>query len=268
MQLLIHEKLKQYRLKLGFTQEEIAVHLGVSCQAVSKWERNEGYPDITMLPALANYFGITVDELIGMEELAAKTQYNTINHTWEETHKKAKETQDDALHRQNIALMRNALKRYPNDALLLVQLSTSLERLGGTPEEKAANLKESILLQEQILRGEDSQVRSATLYNICFSYEKSGAHEKALAAAAKLPNLFKARENALVSLTDGAEKREIARSSLAPISYILTHHLSAMAEPGQEHVYKEKLRQIQAILFDDLSPDEAKQLWLSRQKIG
>ena len=67
--------------------------------------------------------------------------------------------------------MRDSLRTFPNDGLLLVQLSTSLEKLDGTKEEKAKYLRESIALQEQILRyGEDSQVRSATQYNICFSY--------------------------------------------------------------------------------------------------
>lgn len=265
MQLFIHEKLKHYRQQRGLTQEEVAVHLGVSYQAVSKWERNDGYPDITMLPALANYFGISVDELIGMDEITSQSQYNEINRLWAETHQKAKAEHNDVLHQQNIALMRNALKQYPNDALLLVQLSSSLERLCGTAEEKEANMKESILLQEQILRGEDSEVRSSTLYNLCFSYERIGAHDKALAMAAKLPNLYKARENAFVSLTSGVEKREIARSALAPIAYIISHHLFALAETEQDDRYNKKIKKIFEILFDEITLEEAISLWVSRQ---
>ena len=68
MELMIGEKLKKLRRNRDLTQEEVATHIGISYQAISKWERGDGYPDITMLPALANNFGVSVDELIGMDE--------------------------------------------------------------------------------------------------------------------------------------------------------------------------------------------------------
>ena len=70
MNLLIGENIRRLRRQRDLTQEEVAAHLGISPQSISKWERAEGYPDITMLPALANYFGVSVDELIGMEKIA------------------------------------------------------------------------------------------------------------------------------------------------------------------------------------------------------
>ena len=84
-------------------------------------------------------------------------------------------------------------------------------------------------LQEQILRGEDSEVRSATLYNICFAYERLGEHEKALATAEKLPNLYKSRENAMVLLQKGSSKKESAKSALEPLTYCIRLHLSELA---------------------------------------
>ena len=137
MNLLIGENIKRMRRKRNLTQEEMAAHLGISFQSVSKWERGDGYPDITMLPALANYFGISVDELLGMSEIAKKAQYDEINRMWDENNKKG-------LHSENVELMRQSLKTFPNNALLLVQLSTSLEKLEGTDEEKLKYLKESM----------------------------------------------------------------------------------------------------------------------------
>lgn len=55
------------RREKGVTQEELAAHLGVSKPAVSKWESGQCYPDITLLPVLAAYFDISVDELIGYQ---------------------------------------------------------------------------------------------------------------------------------------------------------------------------------------------------------
>lgn len=51
----------------GITQEELAGYLGISKPAVSKWESGQSYPDILLLPVLASYFNISVDELIGYE---------------------------------------------------------------------------------------------------------------------------------------------------------------------------------------------------------
>lgn len=66
MELIIGERIRNLRISRNLTQEEVAKHLGISFQAVSKWERGDGYPDITMLPAIAGYFSVTVDELLGM----------------------------------------------------------------------------------------------------------------------------------------------------------------------------------------------------------
>ena len=140
MELMIGDKLKKLRRNRDLTQEEVAAHIGISYQAISKWERGDGYPDITMLPTLANYFGVSIDELIGMDEISSAQRLDDINQKWQENRAKG-------AHKENVELMRNALKTYPNNALLLMQLSCSLERLEGTEKEKKEYLKE---LSEQI----------------------------------------------------------------------------------------------------------------------
>jgi len=244
MNLSIGNNIKRIRLERGLTQEEVAAHLGISFQSISKWERNDGYPDITMLPALSRYFQITTDELLGVKEIEKEDNYHKLNHLWTENNKAG-------LHPENVELMRQSLKEYPNDALLLVQLSTSLEKLSGTDAEKLAHLKESITIQEQILRyGDDSEVRGSTLFNICFSYWKVGEHEKALEHAQKLPNLYKARENALVYFLNGKKKHEVAMSALTPLAWAIKHHLTALYETEKNPQYLDKAEQIQNILLD------------------
>lgn len=61
----IGDRIKFHRKRLGMTQEQLAERMGVSAQAVSKWENNLSCPDISVLPELAEIFGITVDELLG-----------------------------------------------------------------------------------------------------------------------------------------------------------------------------------------------------------
>jgi len=65
MELMFAKRLRNYRRGRDLTQEELAQAIGISAQSVSKWERGDGYPDITLLPRIANYFGVTIDALLG-----------------------------------------------------------------------------------------------------------------------------------------------------------------------------------------------------------
>ena len=69
----IGERIAQLRRKKNTTQEAMAEQLGVTPQAVSKWENDISCPDITLLPPLAALLGVTVDELLGCEEKPAAT---------------------------------------------------------------------------------------------------------------------------------------------------------------------------------------------------
>ena len=68
MTIYFGENLKKLRKEQELTQETLADFLGVSFQAVSKWERGETYPDITILPAISSFFGVSVDDLIGVSK--------------------------------------------------------------------------------------------------------------------------------------------------------------------------------------------------------
>lgn len=66
--------LKAYRKKNGYTQDDIAEKLGVSRQAVAKWERGESVPDIESVVSLAGIFGVTVDVLLKSTEAVGNGQ--------------------------------------------------------------------------------------------------------------------------------------------------------------------------------------------------
>ena len=66
------EKLMDLRKKAAMSQEELADRLGVSRQAVSRWESGSSYPDMEMIPAIANYFHVSIDELFGYHNDRAK----------------------------------------------------------------------------------------------------------------------------------------------------------------------------------------------------
>lgn len=76
MTVFIGENIRKLRRENNLTQEEIAEALGVSFQSVSRWERGESYPDITLLPEIASYFEVTVDELLGTNKALNENKIN------------------------------------------------------------------------------------------------------------------------------------------------------------------------------------------------
>jgi transcriptional regulator with XRE-family HTH domain len=69
MQLNLGKKIRELRHRDGITQETLAEVLGVTSQAVSRWESMTSYPDMEIVPSIANYFDISIDELLSSDEL-------------------------------------------------------------------------------------------------------------------------------------------------------------------------------------------------------
>ena len=77
MNIYFAENIKKFRKERKLTQEALAEYLDVSFQTVSKWERGEGYPDITTLPVISTFFGVTLDELFGVNR--AETEVKLVS---------------------------------------------------------------------------------------------------------------------------------------------------------------------------------------------
>ncbi|MCR5808679.1 MAG: helix-turn-helix domain-containing protein [Clostridiales bacterium] len=78
----LNSKLRSLRTAKGITQEQLAAEIGVSAQAVSKWERGATLPDISLLPDISVFFGVSIDELFGITE---EKEYERIqNMIWDE----------------------------------------------------------------------------------------------------------------------------------------------------------------------------------------
>ena len=76
MKLNIGETIKKLRKEREITQEEFAEVLGVSCQSVSRWENENCYPDIELIPTIADFFGISTDRLLSVDETKEKEAVN------------------------------------------------------------------------------------------------------------------------------------------------------------------------------------------------
>lgn len=112
MNIYIGENIKNLRKEKNITQEKLAEHLNISCQAVSKWERNESYPDITLVIPIASYFGGSTDVLLGVDNVknAEKISIYLKEYDILSGNGKKKEKRD---------LIFKAYEEFPNDWLII-----------------------------------------------------------------------------------------------------------------------------------------------------
>lgn len=130
MQVKIGEKIKELRKVTGRKQEDLATALGVTPQAISRWEANGGYPDMEMIPSIANYFHISIDELFGYN--------NDRNRIIQEYNDKAQwliNNNDDMT--ECIALMRRGLEEFPDRVDFKTKLACALHKKVGKIKAKS-----------------------------------------------------------------------------------------------------------------------------------
>lgn len=187
MQIKLGEKIKELRKRDRRKQEDLAVALGVTNQAVSRWEANGGYPDIEMLPAIANYFHITIDELFGYDSDRQIKLQSYIE-------------QADQIfkHGDNVLLvefLRNAVSEFPSEWQLQWRLANALISTGHqkcaphtivtkgddyfryNTENNVQNecWKEAISLYEEVLKKEiDDDYRTSAIFSLIWLYSLIG----------------------------------------------------------------------------------------------
>ncbi|WP_025705820.1 helix-turn-helix domain-containing protein [Paenibacillus graminis] len=187
MQIRIGENLRKLRIQNELTQEKLAEVFGVSPQAISRWENSSTYPDVTMLPSIANYYNISIDELIGMDDIR---NVEKMNKTFSVVHEyESKGRIDEAIH-----TLREAIKVYPNNCGFLSELALALTIKNNT-DTKSEFVKEAISLSERVLLSSTNEkVRCTTKANLCFLYLKINENEKAIKLAKTLPHVWECRE--------------------------------------------------------------------------
>lgn len=222
MQLDFGTKIRALRRRDGRTQEELAGALGVTAQAVSRWESGSCYPDMNLIPPLANYFGITIDELFGYENcreqkidaLAAQIRAMIRNNNGVDRNLS-----------ECIALARNALVEFPGNEKLMVCLASALYTAGGArygevhlideegygvydvaTHKTYAEWTEAVPLYEKALETlPNGALRNRAVDELSQLYLNLGEHEKAMALANAAPDLWGSREFLRAYACDGKQ---------------------------------------------------------------
>jgi len=205
MNLKIGENIRKHRRDMGLSQEALAERLGISFQAVSKWERNETYPDVVLLPAIANFFHISVDSLLGMEDVREAEEVKAIV---------AKCNEHDTHYEwvQLIETIEAGLKKFPNNFELLSWYAYAIQN---------KNPAKCVDTCKYILDNcTDQGIRNWTQSNLCYGYFKSGNPEKAIECAKQLPSYYATSEDSLRHFLDGDElKNHIQDQIIIKLAY-------------------------------------------------
>ena len=215
MEIIIGNKIKHLRKMYSRTQENMAQALGVTSQAISRWENGTGYPDIEYIPSIANYFGVTIDVLFGYDGSRTEKIRSILERAAE---MEASETEPS----ECLDYMRLAAAEFPASDAIKLRLANTLMRCGwkyhgavslsgtekkddGTLEEwshpdyehNCANKywQEALTLYEGLLETtDDADILEEAVDNVLLIYWEFGNHSALAKLAAKAPHLRHSRE--------------------------------------------------------------------------
>lgn len=218
MLLKLNERLRSLRSAACITQKTLAEYLGVSEQAVSRWESGVCYPDIEYLPAIASFFGVTTDDLLGCDRDKAEKE-RLIGEIYKYL--------SDGKAEEGIALARTALTAYPDCVPISIALASSLfftgtGKLRFDEEEARSRLEESVRLSRWIMlhssADTDEITRGSVRVLLIRALSLLGRRSEAVEAAWSAPPITASAEMLLPLTLTGEERLEYLRFALAHTS--------------------------------------------------
>ena len=262
----IGEKIRLLRKKNDVTQDKLAEHLGVTPQAVSRWESGVCYPDMNYLPGIADYFSVTMDDLLcysGAQKAAKVRAYLE-----EAEYLLDRDRVTDALE-----LLRNAMADVPSDFSLQLETAGVLSLYAGMLAESGAGeraqkairaaLSEAVSLCHRILEDcTDDSLRDETKKTLCDIY----AHQlndvaRAEQIADQLHGMSVSREIIRATMLTGDVAFAQAQTNLLLFADNIWWHLYNLAcvpdIAGDHYTIEEKIEILQkgVTLFDVIFGD-------------
>ena len=236
----IGNKIKELRRKRGITQEELANCIGISSQAVSKWENHVGLPDITLAPRLASYFGISMDELFDFHLQAIEDAVGAIV------------TEAVKFREINPAkakkILEDGLKQYPDNDILLNNLLYVLN-YSQDPDTTIA------LASGLAEKTHQADVRYDALRFLAYAYKVKGDLKSAEAAIEQIPEIYFTKLTEMAYLLEGkpkfvaAEKQKwVSFENLLQMMWKLAECYEADGEIAKAIAETEKALQLISIL--------------------
>lgn len=245
MEIKLSENLKKIRLSKGITQEDLAKYLNIPEKTVSKWEQGDGYPGITLLPKIAAFYDVTVDELLGCDRIVKEKKINEYISLYNKNAGLGK-IED------NIALMKAALLEFPNNLDFMTKLCLSLLYVG-----KEEYLDECIQIGEKILDvSTDYEQRFSVIQIIIYAYTNKKNLTKALEYAKKLPSIYSCQDVVLEGILKGGELLKLTQKNIGQYINLMDSSISWMLKskvfaPGEAIFILETLDKLYNLFFYD-----------------
>lgn len=228
MTLKIGEKIKVLRKAQDITQDKLADYLNISYQAISKWENGLALPDITLLPKLANFFGVSTDELLDLKTSENETELREYEKEYHELGRKGKVL-------EKIELSRKVLDLYPRNYQWMLNLAYGLVSYGATSEQQKYRkehkfIEEAISLCERIL--DDctvDSIRHSAIQILCYEYPNIDKKEQAIKLAENMPDMLICKEMLLSHIYSGTERLKQEQNNLRFMLHFCSSILYLMA---------------------------------------
>ena len=200
MLICLGENIRTLRIAKGITQEQFGYEMGVSAQAVSRWENGATYPDITMLPMIADFFDVSLDELMGRGQELDPNKRETF-------FKRVYEMYDQGKIADVLDAYDKILHKHPNDPYLLHGKAWVLySQFKKHPDGAVA--KEIISLCNKINCSNKPDMQCGASALLVRVYARIGQQEEAKIIANNLPSFEVGRELLIAECLEGAEKED------------------------------------------------------------
>jgi len=218
MEIIINQRMRELRRVKKNTQEQLAEHLGVSIQAVSKWERGEGFPDISLLPGIAAYYNVSVDTLLGVD--ADQKQKRIAEYL--------KKSNGVSTERQ-VGLWRQAYQEFPNEPTVLHHLCFALKA-----ENLEKNSDQIIPLAEKLLRiARQSGEYFGAINNLCRAYAVKGDLLEAKRYAAMAGRYIGTENQLLIRILNGEAAAGLCQSNILDLVDLIQVNADVLTEKGE-----------------------------------
>ena len=190
------EKIKSLRKQKNISQEVFANYLGLSFQAVSKWETGATMPDVTMIPAIASFFGVSTDELFDFNLYETEKQVDAIRH---EAYRYR--SGDPAKAEQ---ILREGLQRFPGNDIILNNLLYTLDFR--TRADEVISLCKTLIESTK-----DDSVKYDACRILAMCYKENGQTDLIRPALEIIPEIYFSKLELMASLVDGEDSYEAAQ---------------------------------------------------------
>ena len=190
------EKIKALRKQKNISQEVFASYLGVSFQAVSKWENGNTMPDVTMIPAIASFFGVSTDELFDFNLYEIENQVKLIcneayKYRFTETAKSER-------------ILRDGLQRFPGNDIILNNLLYTLDY--------QTRADEVITLCKTLIEStKDDSIKYDACRILATCYKENGQSDLIKPTLEIIPEIYFTKLELMASLLDGEDSYKSAQ---------------------------------------------------------